>query len=155
MSWNIHPAKLFPPAPQRHRFVCRRSAAGIRIVLNCKVTPIFRYEHKRQRLATRLVFAQRVGRSLLIGLALIGVSLAAGMAGYMYFAEASFVDAFLDAAMILGGMGPVGELHSNAAKIFAGIYALYSGLLLIVVSGIILAPLLHRVLHALHADEQE
>lgn len=120
-----------------------------------QVTPIFRYEHKRQRLATRLVFVQRVGRSLLIGLGLIGVSLTVGIAGYMYFAGLSLVDAFLDAAMILGGMGPVAPLQSNAAKIFAGIYALYSGLLLIVVSGIILAPVLHRVLHALHADEQQ
>ncbi len=116
---------------------------------------MFRYEHKRQKLATRTVFMQRVARSLGIGLALIAVSLAVGIAGYMYFAELPFVDAFLDAAMILGGMGPVAPLHTDTAKIFAGIYALYSGLLLIVVSGIILAPVLHRVLHALHADEQK
>src|SRR5437868_694857 len=109
---------------------------------------MFRYERKTQKLATRAVFAQRLARSLAIGLAIIAVSLAVGIAGYMYFAELPVVDAFLDAAMILGGMGPVAPLQSDAAKIFAGVYALYSGLLLIVVSGIILAPVLHRVLHA-------
>ena len=114
---------------------------------------MFRYERKSQKLATRAVFAQRVARSLGLGFSLIAFSLIAGIAGYMYFAQLPLVDAFLDAAMILGGMGPVAPLHNDAAKIFAGIYALYSGLLLIVVSGIILAPILHRVLHALHADD--
>ena len=114
---------------------------------------MFRYEHKGQKLATRAVFAQRVARSLLLGLGLIAVSLAVGIAGYLYFAHLNLVDAFLDAAMILGGMGPVATLDNDAAKIFAGFYALYSGLLLIGVAGIILAPVLHRVLHALHADE--
>jgi hypothetical protein len=116
---------------------------------------MFRYERKHQKLASRAVFAQRVARSLAFGLALIVVSLIVGMAGYMYFAHLGIVDAFLDAAMILGGMGPVATLDNDAAKIFAGIYALYSGLLLIVVSGIILAPVLHRVLHALHADDEK
>lgn len=116
---------------------------------------MFRYEHKHQKLATRAVFARRVARSLALGLALIAASLVVGIAGYMVFAHLSFIDAFLDAAMILGGMGPVATLDNDAAKIFAGLYALYSGLLLIVVTGIILAPVLHRVLHALHADDQK
>lgn len=116
---------------------------------------MFRYEHKHQKLATRAVFAQRVARSLAFGLALIAVSLLVGIAGYMVFARLSLVDAFLDAAMILGGMGPVATLNTDAAKIFAGLYALYSGLLLIGVTAIVLAPVLHRVLHALHADEQK
>jgi hypothetical protein len=116
---------------------------------------MFAFEQKRQRLATRKAFAQRLARSLGVGLGFIAFSLAAGIAGYMYFAGFPLVDAFLDAAMILGGMGPVAPLQTDAAKIFAGIYALYAGLLLIVVSGIILAPVLHRVLHALHADEQK
>ncbi len=116
---------------------------------------MFRYEHKRQKLATRQVFAQRVARSLLFGLALIAASLLVGMAGYMYFARLSLVDAFLDAAMILGGMGPVATLDNDAAKIFAGLYALYSGLLLIGVTAVVLAPVLHRILHAMHADEQK
>jgi len=116
---------------------------------------MFRFEHKRQKLATRAAFAQRVVRSLLSGVALIAASLAVGIAGYMIFAHLSFVDAFLNAAMILGGMGPVATLDNVAAKIFAGLYALYSGLLLIGVTAIVLAPVLHRVLHALHADEQK
>ena len=116
---------------------------------------MFRYEHKHQKLASRAVFLRRVARSLLLGLGLIAVSLAVGMAGYIYFAHLNLVDAFLDAAMILGGMGPVATLDNDAAKIFAGFYALYSGLLLIGVAGIILAPVLHRVLHALHADEAQ
>jgi len=116
---------------------------------------MFRYEHKRQKLASRAVFAQRVARSLAIGLGFIAVSLAAGIAGYMYFANLALVDAFLDAAMILSGMGPTAPLHTDAAKIFAGLYALYSGLLLIIITGIILAPVLHRILHALHADEEK
>lgn len=116
---------------------------------------MFRFERKGQKLASRRAFAQRMARSLALGLALIAGSLIVGMAGYMYFAQLSLVDAFLDASMILGGMGPVAPLTTDAAKIFAGLYALYSGLLLIVVSGIILAPVLHRVLHALHAAEDK
>lgn len=114
---------------------------------------MFRFEHKRQKLASRAVFLGRVFRSLLIGLVFIGVSLAGGMAGYMTFAGLSPIDAFLNASMILGGMGPVAPLDNDAAKIFAGAYALYSGLVLIAVTGVVLAPVLHRVLHAIHADE--
>jgi hypothetical protein len=115
---------------------------------------MFRFEHRRQKLATRAVFARRVGWSLLVALSAIGVSLAIGIAGYMGLAGLSFVDAFLNAAMILGGMGPVAVLDSDAAKVFAGLYALYAGLLFIAVTGVVLAPVLHRVLHAIHADEK-
>jgi hypothetical protein len=115
---------------------------------------MFRFEHKRQKLATRAVFVRRVAWSAGVGIALIAGSLVLGMAGYMALAGLGLVDAFLNAAMILGGMGPVAELDNAGAKIFAGLYALYSGLLLIAVTGIVLAPMLHRVLHALHADER-
>jgi hypothetical protein len=114
---------------------------------------MFRFEHKRQKLASRAVFAGRVLWSLIIALLFIGASLVAGVAGYMTYAGLSPVDAFLNAAMILGGMGPVAALDNDAAKIFAGVYALYSGLVLIAVTGVVLAPVLHRVLHAIHADE--
>jgi hypothetical protein len=114
---------------------------------------MFRYEHRRQRLASTRVFVNRVARSTLIGIAVILLSLVGGMAGYMVFAHQTPVDAFLDASMILAGMGPVAELDNDAAKIFAGVYALYSGLLLIAVTGIVLAPVLHRVLHVIHAEE--
>jgi hypothetical protein len=114
---------------------------------------MFRFEHRRQKLASRAVFLQRVGWSLFLALGAIGVSLAFGIAGYMGLAGLSFVDAFLNAAMILGGMGPVASLDSDGAKVFAGFYALYAGLLFIAVTGVVLAPVLHRVLHAIHADE--
>ncbi len=114
---------------------------------------MFRFEHKRQKLASRVVFAQRVAWSLAIAVGFIAVSLAGGVAGYVVFAQLPLVDAFLNAAMILSGMGPVAVLDSDGAKIFAGVYALYSGLLLIAVTGVVLAPVFHRVLHAIHADE--
>lgn len=116
---------------------------------------MFRFERKGEKLASHGVFFGRVLYSLLIGCLFIGASLAAGVAGYMTFAGLSPIDAFLNAAMILGGMGPVAQLDGDVAKVFAGVYALYSGLLLIAVTGIILAPVLHRVLHAIHADERD
>jgi hypothetical protein len=116
---------------------------------------MFRYERRHQKLASPAVFLGRVLYSMIVGMMFIGASLAAGVYGYMYFAGLSPVDAFLNASMILGGMGPVDTLNGNPAKVFAGLYALYSGLLLIAVTGIILAPVLHRVLHAIHADEKD
>lgn len=113
---------------------------------------MFRFERRHEKLASQAVFLGRVLRALTIGGAFVGVSLIGGIAGYMYFAHLTPVDAFLNAAMILGGMGPVSPLDNDVAKVFAGLYALYAGLLLVAVSGIVLAPVFHRVLHALHAD---
>lgn len=73
-----------------------------------------------------------------------------GMAGYMVFAGFSMIDAFLNAAMLLGGMGPVGDLPNDGAKFFAGCYALFAGLVFIAVSSVLIAPFAHRVLHTLH-----
>ena len=96
-------------------------------------------------------------RSLLPGLGwaalLVAVSLAAGMAGYSWFENLGPVDAFLNAAMILGGMGPVATLTSSGGKIFAGIYALYSGLVVLVIAGLMLGPIVHNVLHRFHMDD--
>jgi hypothetical protein len=111
------------------------------------------FEHRKQRLASTGVFLGRLLRSGLASLLIIGLSLIAGIAGYIGLAHLTFVDAFLNAAMILAGMGPVTLLDNDAAKIFAGVYALYSGLLLIAVTGIVLAPVLHRVLHVIHAED--
>lgn len=116
---------------------------------------MFRFERRHEKLASPTVFFGRVLRALLVGGAFIAVSLVAGIAGYMYFAHLTPVDAFLNASMILGGMGPVATLDTDGAKIFAGLYALYAGLLLVAVSGIVLAPVLHRVLHRLHADDTD
>jgi len=95
-------------------------------------------------------FLRRIVRTALLALALFVVPLAVGIAGYMVLGGLSPVDAFLNAAMILGGMGPVDTLSNNAAKIFAGLYALFSGVFFLVVAGVVLAPFLHRVLHRLH-----
>ena len=85
--------------------------------------------------------------------ALVTLSLLIGMAGYSYFADLGAVDAFLNASMLLGGMGPVAELHTDGAKIFAGIYALYSGLVFIASAGVIVAPITHRIFHKLHLEK--
>ncbi len=97
-------------------------------------------------------FFLRVLRNLGIGLTLIAISLYLGMCGYHYFEGMTWTDAFLNAAMILSGMGPVVPLNTEAGKIFAGCYALYSGLLLIAVVAIILAPAVHRLLHQFYSD---
>jgi hypothetical protein len=90
-----------------------------------------------------------------VALALIVVSLFAGMAGYRYCENMTWLDAFLNAAMLLGGMGPVKtEGLSDAGKLFAGLYALYAGLAFIAVMSIMLAPVVHRVLHRYHWDEE-
>ena len=87
-------------------------------------------------------------------LGLLAVSLAIGMAGYVAFEQLSWVDAFLNASMLLGGMGPVDPPKTTGGKLFAGFYALYSGLVFIVTAAVLFAPLLHRVLHRFHVDEK-
>jgi hypothetical protein len=93
---------------------------------------------------------------LLLGVALITVSLAIGMIGYRYvFPKLDWADAFVNAAMILSGMGPLAVPETTAAKIFSGVYAIYSGLMLVMSAGVVFAPLVHRFLHKLHADEDD
>jgi len=81
---------------------------------------------------------------------LLAVSIIIGMVGYEYFEQLPWRSAFLNSAMLLGGMGPVDAPHSDEGKLFAGVYALYAGLVFIVAAGIILAPLVHRILHKFH-----
>ena len=94
-------------------------------------------------------------KSIVVVFLTIAVALYAGMVGYHYLAGLGWVDSFLNASMILGGMGPVNELHSNAAKLFAGCYALFSGLLFIVIMGVLFAPIFHRILHHFHIDSKK
>jgi hypothetical protein len=115
-----------------------------------KSRPMF--EHRESPLLPLPAFRARLWRTSLIGLVLILVSLAIGMVGYHFIARQSWSDSFLNAAMILSGMGPVGELTTAGAKIFAGVYALYSGLALISIAGIILSPVIHRFLHRFHLE---
>ncbi|MGB5133054.1 MAG: hypothetical protein WBO00_10585, partial [Steroidobacteraceae bacterium] len=98
-------------------------------------------------------FVRRVVGHLLIGLAIIGASLSLGMAGYVTFEQLPWMDAFLNAAMLLGGMGPVDLPRTEAGKLFAGLYALYAGLVLIVVAALLISPVIHRLLHRLHWEQ--
>jgi hypothetical protein len=113
------------------------------------------FESKHQPLLSRKAFAQRVGRSFGASALLIGMSLLVGMAGYHYFEEMDWIDAFANASMILSGMGPLGPLQTSGGKLFAGCYALYSGLALIVATGVLIAPFLHRLLHRFHLEPGE
>jgi uncharacterized membrane protein len=79
-------------------------------------------------------------------------SVLVGMTGYHFFAHFSWIDSFLNACMLLGGMGPVGDLPGDVAKLFAGIFALYSGLVFLVITALILTPVFHRVIHRFHWD---
>jgi hypothetical protein len=106
-------------------------------------------------LASREVFAARAAKSLAVGFVLILASLAVGMAGYSVFEGLGAVDAFLNAAMLLSGMGPIHSPTTNAGKLFAGIYAIYCGFAVLGIAAVIFAPLLHRLMHRFHlADEQ-
>jgi hypothetical protein len=114
-----------------------------------------RLEHRGQPLAPRWTFARRLAINVALGLAIILVSLVVGMIGYRYFEGMGAIKAFGAAAMILGGMGPYSEPTTNGGEIFAGLYAIYCGLLLIGVTGLILSPVFHRVMHQLHLPDQE
>lgn len=118
---------------------------------------MFRYENRDEVLISKAAFLKRLGHAFLVGGMLVGVSLFAGMLGYRNFEGYSWTDAFLNASMILGGMGPVNPVVTEAGKIFAGLYALYSGLAFLVLAGLLFAPLAHRVLHRFHyeADQEE
>ena len=105
------------------------------------------------QLLPRREFIRRLGWSIAAGAGLILFSLSVGMIGYHTLGGLSWVDAFLDASMILSGMGPLSQLHSTPAKIFAGCYALYSGIALLTTAGVILAPVIHRALHRFHLED--
>ncbi|MFA6954819.1 MAG: hypothetical protein WC538_02985 [Thermoanaerobaculia bacterium] len=113
------------------------------------------FEHKSEPVLARSMFLRRLAASSALGLALVVVSLAAGMVGYRTIEGLSWVDAFLNASMLLGGMGPLEHERDGAGKIFEGLYALYCGLAVITVSAIIFAPVIHRFMHKLHADDPE
>ena len=115
---------------------------------------LFRFEHRSEPLASAAHFSSRLARSGAWAFAMIAASLVIGMAGYMGFEDMGFVDAFVNAAMILSGMGPMSPLQSTAGKIFAGLYAIASGLLLFAVAGLVLAPVYHRLLHRFHVEER-
>jgi hypothetical protein len=110
------------------------------------------YESRRQPLLARRDFLRRLLAHTTAALLLLLGSLAIGMAGYMRFENLSALDAFLDTAMLLGGMGPVHVPQTESGKLFAGVFALYAGLVFIATAALVLGPVVHRVLHRFHLD---
>lgn len=98
-------------------------------------------------------FIKKLLRNILIGFAIILVSLWIGMWGYHHFEHMKIVDAYVNAAMILSGMGPVGQLETDGGKIFAGTYALFSGIVFLIVIAVVFAPVIHLFLHKFHMEE--
>jgi hypothetical protein len=115
----------------------------------------WRYERRAEKLAPRSVFVKRIFGSLVIALCVIAFGLSLGIFGYHFIAGFNWIDSLLEASMILGGMGPVNELPNDEAKVFASGYALFSGLIVIALMGIMLAPVGHRIMHQFHVDEDE
>jgi hypothetical protein len=113
------------------------------------------FERKHEKLAPVSVFIGRMVTSAGMAGVLIAIALSIGIMGYHEIAGFGWVDSFLEASMILGGMGPVNPLTTTDAKLFASGYALFSGLVFIAIMGIVLAPLAHRVLHKFHIDEED
>ena len=113
----------------------------------------FKYERRGQPPVPARHFAWRLLIHALVVVALGGVSLFIGMLGYVRFEGLSWLDAFLNAAMLLGGMGPIHEPVTRDGKLFAGLYALYCGLVVLAAAGLLIAPVIHRVMHSVHWDE--
>lgn len=113
------------------------------------------YEHRKQPLLSRAEFNKRVGRHGLVALGVLVFGLGIGVFGYHFVAHLGWIDSFLNASMILGGMGPTDVLKTDAAKIFASLYALFSGLAFVGIVSVLLAPFVHRMLHRFHAEERE
>ena len=113
------------------------------------------YENRGQPVASPEVFYSRVTRNALWSLAVVVLSLLVGSLGYMYFEGMRMIDAFANAAMILSGMGPLNPLVTDGGKIFAALYAIASGFLLLGLAGLMLAPVFHRILHRFHVDEAD
>jgi hypothetical protein len=110
------------------------------------------YEHRSQPLLSRAAFLLRLARHAGVAIGIVVGSLAIGILGYHFLEGQAWIDALVNASMILGGMGPVDALHSNAGKLFASFYALYSGMVFLVAVGIIFAPVFHRILHRFHME---
>lgn len=110
------------------------------------------YEHRSRPLLPRRKFITRLARAASVGVAIVGCMLLIGIVGYHTLEKMSWIDAFANASMILSGMGPLGELKTSAGKIFAGCYALFSGVAFLTSVGVFFAPILHRALHRFHLE---
>jgi hypothetical protein len=112
------------------------------------------YEHHTHHLLSWPAFLRRAGNHALIAFLILVGGVGVGTVGYRVFAGLAWIDAFLNASMISSGMGPVDRLNTTSAKLFAALYALFSGLVFIGVVGVALAPWVHRLFHRMHLDEE-
>lgn len=113
-----------------------------------------RFERRNQPMLSRGAFLRRLAQHGGIALILIAVSMLIGTFGFHFFAGQTTIDAFLNSAMLLGGMGPVGDIQSDGGKIFAALFALFAGLVFIALLAVLLAPVLHRMIHRFHLDKK-
>ena len=116
---------------------------------------MFRFEHREQPPISNRHFVLRMLRCSAVAGCIVCSALMIGIAGYHWIGGLGWIDAFLNASMILGGMGPIGDLPNDAAKLFASAYALFSGLMFIGIMGVVLSPIIHRFLHKFHVDEKD
>ena len=112
------------------------------------------FEGRKQKPLSRSKFLRRVCLHLMVALGAAVIALVIGVLGYHFIAKLPWIDALLNASMILGGMGPVDSLRSDAAKVFASLYALFSGLFFIGILAVLVVPFVHRMMHKLHIDEE-
>ena len=113
------------------------------------------YESKNQSILSTGAFSVRLVKHTIGAIALLGGSLGIGMLGYRWFEQMPWLDGFLNAAMLLGGMGPVNPPQTEGGKLFAGLYALYAGLVFVAAVALVAAPMLHRFLHRFNLDEDD
>ena len=113
------------------------------------------YEHRNSRPIPLAEFGSRMARHGALALLLTAISLAIGMAGYWYYEDLPWRDAFLNSAMLMGGMGPVDPPKTPGGKLFAGLYALYAGMVYLVIAGVLLLPVIHRILHHFHWEAKQ
>ncbi len=116
---------------------------------------LFDYEARDQSMIAHHHFVGRLTRSALAALCIVVVSLGIGVLGYHRLGEMNWIDAFYNASMILSGMGPVGNLPNDDIKVFASLYALFSGIVIVFSTTILLAPVVHRFLHRFHVGDAE
>lgn len=113
------------------------------------------FEHRKQPLASPSVFARRMIRFVAVSAGILLASLGIGILGYHYFESLPWIDSLLNASMLLGGMGPLAPLTTTGGKLFASFYALFSGMIILVAAGVMVTPILHRILHHFHLEIEE
>lgn len=116
---------------------------------------VLHYEHRSQPVLQRSLFLRRILNHVLLAVSVVSVSLAMGVLGYRFVAGLSWIDALMNAAMILSGMGPVNELSSVSGKLFASFYALFAGVAFLAIAAVLIAPFAHRLLHRLHLEDAD